>query len=211
MPDLRIEGVVVTGGRKFTDGARIEADLRALLPFGLRRVAQGGNGLDEQLGGGEVPDVIRSADTLAALAAAGLQLDGATYRVNRAPDERGTWTHQDGDGKRAPLNRNIRMLEAERPDLVLAYPDPGSRGTWHCVAEALKRGIWAAVWAPEVAPGLLAWERGAAAMDYVAVAMRAAGLPPPTMTMREDIGRRVVVAHAPRHMDARALLEVLCG
>lgn len=150
MPDLRIEKVVVTGGRRFTDSARIEADLRALLPLGLRRVAQGGNGLDSQLGGDEPPAVLRSADTLAALAAAGLQLDGATYRVNRAPDDRGTWTGDDGHDRRAPLRRNVRMLEAERPDLVLAYPDPDSRGTWHCVAEALRRGHIVAVWAPNM-------------------------------------------------------------
>lgn len=54
------------------------------------------------------------------------------------------------------------------PDIVLAYPNPPtatteSRGTWDCVVAALKRGIWAAVWVPELAPGLLAWERGEAA------------------------------------------------
>lgn len=36
---MKIERIVITGGRSFTDGARIEADLRALLPLGLRRVA----------------------------------------------------------------------------------------------------------------------------------------------------------------------------
>lgn len=154
MADLRIEKVVVTGGRKFTDGRRIEADLRALLSLGLRRVAQGGNGIDEQFGGGEVPTNPRSADTLAWLAGAELQLEVssfavATYRVNRDPDARGAWNGRDGQHKGAPLNRNIRMLEAERPDLVLAYPDPDSRGTWHCCGAALQRGFAVALWAAD--------------------------------------------------------------
>lgn len=149
MADLRIEKVVVTGGSSFRDGARVEADLRALLPLGLRRVAQGGAGIDEQFGGGEAPARLRSADTLAWLAAAGLQLEGATYRVNRLADEVGTWTGEDGICKPAFLRRDIRMLKTEAPDLVLAYPDPGSRGTWHCVREALKRWHIIAVWAPD--------------------------------------------------------------
>ena len=37
----KLQRVVVTGGRGFRDGARIEADLRALLPLGLCRVAEG--------------------------------------------------------------------------------------------------------------------------------------------------------------------------
>lgn len=41
---LRVPAVVVTGSRNFRDGDRIEADLRALLPLGLRHVAQGGSG-----------------------------------------------------------------------------------------------------------------------------------------------------------------------
>lgn len=123
--ELRIERVVVTGGRHFRDGARIEADLRALLPLGLRRVAEGWC----PLGG---------ADDLARAAWRRL--------TDKSTEGYPMRTDLDGPGKAAGPRRNIRMLEAERPDLVLAYPDPESRGTWHCMREALQRGITVAVW-----------------------------------------------------------------
>lgn len=44
------------------------------------------------------------------------------------------------DGARAPLVRNIIMLE-ERPDLVLAFWDRGSTGTAHTIVEAGRRKI----------------------------------------------------------------------
>lgn len=131
MAEHRIERVVVTGGRNFHDGARIEADLRALLPLGLRRVAEGAC----PFGG---------ADDLA-YEAWHLLRNESTQRYPIA---------RDGVGRTAPLRRNIRMLEAEKPDLVLAYPDERSRGTWHCLKEACKRGITVAIWAP----GFQVWE-----------------------------------------------------
>jgi hypothetical protein len=140
--------IVVTGGRCFSDGARIEADLRALLPLGLTRVAQGGNGIDEQFGGGEWPRKVRSADALAWLAAQGLKLDSPTYYPNRDVEKGWVWTGVDGKWPAAGPRRNIRMLEAEQPDLVLAYPDAKSRGTWQCIKAALTRNIIVAVWAP---------------------------------------------------------------
>lgn len=136
---MKIERIVITGGRDFADGARIEADLRTLLPLGLRRVAQGGHGVSKQLGQAEVPARFVSADTLAWLATHSLGLEEATYTVDHAVD--GPWPA-------AGPRRNVRMLEAERPPLVLAYPDLGSRGTWHCVAAALRQGVTVAVWAP---------------------------------------------------------------
>lgn len=152
---IRIERAVVTGGRNFTDGTRIEADLRALLPLGLRRVAQGGNGIDKQFGGAECPKEPRSADALAWLATCAIEgLDEATYRVNMTTVEPGDggraprWTGEDGRDRRAPLRRNTRMLRCEKPDLVLAYPDEGSRGTWHCVKQALLFGHPVALWCP---------------------------------------------------------------
>lgn len=154
---MRIERVVVTGGRKFADGARIEADLRALVPFGLRRVAQGGNGIDKQFGGAEWPKTPNSADALAWLATCAISgVSEATYRVNLtvADDDDGnrapTWTGNDGAWPAAGNRRNVRMLDAEKPDLVLAYPDPESRGTWHCVKAALARNIPVAIWAPHM-------------------------------------------------------------
>lgn len=143
-----LAAVCVTGGRSFSDARRIDLDLRALVPLGLRRVAQGGNGIDEQYGHERPPRRPRSADTLAWLASGRLDLETATYRVNRNADERGTWNYLDGHGAWAPLRRNTRMVQAERPDLGLGYPDENSSGTWHCIAEMLKLGIPVVVWMP---------------------------------------------------------------
>lgn len=43
-------------------------------------------------------------------------------------------------GKAAGARRNIEMLERHPGALVVAFPLPQSRGTWHCVFEARKRG-----------------------------------------------------------------------
>jgi len=107
--------VVVTGGREFTAAAQIEADLRSLLSMGLQRVAHGA--------------ARKGADPLA---------DEIAKRLGLCvPDYPADWR----EGKRAGLIRNVEMLESEKPGLVLAYPDPKSRGTWHCTAEAAARNI----------------------------------------------------------------------
>lgn len=130
MADLRIERVVVTGGQRFTDRGRIAADLRALLPLGLQRVAHG---------------AAKGADGLVDLE--WLALRGA---VNNATGDRWSMESYPADwtrfGNSAGPRRNIAMLEREKPELVLAYPDERSRGTWHCVKQAQKRGIVVAVW-----------------------------------------------------------------
>lgn len=183
MPELRVHNVVVTGSRSFRDGARIEADLRALLPLGLRRVAQGGNGVDKQLGNAEWPAAgIRSADTLAWLATHRLNLEEATYRVDEQLD--GRW----------PVcgpRRNRRMLRAEGPALVLAYPTVSSKGTWSCIEEAWRLGIPSLVWVP--------WATGVDAARIVMTALEVRGvfLNQRTGTLarvRED-GRRVFVGN----------------
>lgn len=117
---MKIERVVVTGGRHFHDVQRVLADLRALQVVGLVAVAQGG---------------AAGADACARNSCDVLKIQCQTYPALWETDDRG-----------AGPRRNIRMLEAERPDLVLAYPDPNSRGTWHCVQEALRRDIPVAVW-----------------------------------------------------------------
>ena len=135
---LKIEKVVVTGGREFADVARIEADLRALAGVGLRRLAHGG---------------ARGCDTRTELAwrkAKPWPRETEVYEVTSEQWKR----HREAAG---PM-RNARMLDAEKPDLVLAYPNPptsktASVGTWDCVAAALKRGIRVVVWAaPEIMP-----------------------------------------------------------
>lgn len=123
MTSIRIEKVVITGGRHFANEARITADLAALLPLGLRRVAQGN---------------AKGADALAAAwARRWLRHDGGLAGYPADWDEH---------GRAAGCLRNVEMLETERPDLVLAYPDPGSRGTWHCVRKAIEMGLPVILW-----------------------------------------------------------------
>lgn len=122
--EIQIQKVVATGGRNFTDGQRIRQDFEALLPFGLQSAAEG-----------QCP--YGGADALAHAA----WFDLCHKSTNRHPII--------GSGRSAPLQRNVRMLEAEKPDLLLAYPDERSRGAWHCVKEACKRGITVALWAPD--------------------------------------------------------------
>lgn len=43
-------------------------------------------------------------------------------------------------GKAAGSMRNIKMLEEFPEALVIAFPLPQSRGTYHCIREAVKRG-----------------------------------------------------------------------
>lgn len=44
-------------------------------------------------------------------------------------------------GKYAGPRRNRLMLDVFKPDLVIAVPVKGSRGTWDCVNAAKERGI----------------------------------------------------------------------
>lgn len=43
-------------------------------------------------------------------------------------------------GKGAGAKRNILMLEQYPEALVLAFPLPQSKGTWHCIRAAMQRG-----------------------------------------------------------------------
>lgn len=43
-------------------------------------------------------------------------------------------------GRRAGILRNLEMLN-EHPDLVIAFWDGHSNGTWHMIEEARRRGI----------------------------------------------------------------------
>ncbi len=135
MKPAQFTRAVITGGRGFTDRRRIEDDLRALRGHGLRRIAEG-----QSRGGG--------ADEHAH--AAWLEVAGeSTVRYPVDP-------RIDGNTRGAPLARNARMVREEHHLAVdagetllgLAYPDPASRGTWHCVAEMLRRGVPVVVWAP---------------------------------------------------------------
>lgn len=142
---IRIERVVVTGGRGFTDRPRIWDDLANLRWNGLHRVAEG-----QSPGGG--------ADDHAH--AAWREITGES--TERYPID----SRLDGYHRGAPNARNARMvreehhLAADAKEMLygLAYPDPKSRGTWHCVAEMLRRGIPVVVWVPHAFSGDRPWD-----------------------------------------------------
>jgi len=41
-------------------------------------------------------------------------------------------------GKQAGPLRNIDMVDFSNPDLILGFPGPNSKGTWHCINYAKK-------------------------------------------------------------------------
>lgn len=106
--------IVVTGGRDYTDRAALFLALDLLhAATRITRLAHGN---------------ARGADTLAD--------DWARVRrveLQRYPAD---W---DRHRKRAGAIRNRAMLDAERPDVVVAFP--GGRGTADCVRAAGERGI----------------------------------------------------------------------
>jgi len=150
---MEIKRVVVTGGRRFTDAERIQNDLRALLAVGLNRVAEGAcpfGGADDLaydawhlLMGESTQRYPILGDDKPPATVIGVQTDLTLPGTTSASAKRVRAVLS------PPLHRNIRMLDEEKPDLVLAYPDEQSRGTWHCVREACKRGITVALWAPD--------------------------------------------------------------
>ena len=74
----------------------------------------------------------RGADTIADVEAKALGLERRPYPA--------LWANE---GRSAGLRRNIRMLDTEHPDLVIAFHGDieQSRGTRHCIIEAQQRGI----------------------------------------------------------------------
>ena len=125
MPADRVVAVV-TGGRDYTDH---EAVRRALVKHGVTEVAHGACHKGRKVWW----DGFRhcyGADGCASRVAYGLRLMCRAYPIRKDLD--GPWP---GAGPR----RNRRMLEAERPDLVLAFP--GGRDTASCVRIAEELGI----------------------------------------------------------------------
>lgn len=117
--------LAVSGGRGFDDRARVRADLAALAELaggGPNTIAHGG---------------ARGLDEIAAEEAADLGM----YVL---PPWVPSW-HPDGDERRvdrmAGLRRNVEMLASSGARALLAYPDPASRGTWQCVAEAVRQRL----------------------------------------------------------------------
>lgn len=104
--------VLVTGSRDWSDYAAIRD---ALKHVGALQVIEGG---------------ARGADALAARAAAELGIG-----CIEMPADWNTY------GKRAGSIRNQQMLDNGKPDLVLAFPLPSSRGTWDMVTRARRAGV----------------------------------------------------------------------
>ncbi len=110
--------VVVTASRHIRDGAPIREELESLREYaGMTSVAQGG---------------ARGGDHHALAWAVNAGFPHKTYAVDEMID--GPWPA-------AGVRRNDRMLDCFKPDLVLAFPQPGSRGTWRCIESASARGI----------------------------------------------------------------------
>jgi hypothetical protein len=105
--------VLVTGSRDWTDGAAIREALRPYSGEPYRTLMHGG---------------CQGADKLAAIEAKKLG-----WRVVAYPAD---WRL----GPKAGPERNQRMVDVGA-DLCLAFPLPGSRGTYDCAARARRAGI----------------------------------------------------------------------
>lgn len=115
--------LAVSGGRRWTDREIVWLDL-----WMMRHMEDG----PERLA---VGDATRGLDPMAAELAepAGFELLppwAADWHPNGGPLDR-TAGHK----------RNKRMLIESGARALLAYPDDGSRGTWNCVAEAMRLGL----------------------------------------------------------------------
>lgn len=150
-PPLRIESVVVTGGRHFTDSERIATDIRHLRSVGLVRLAHGD---------AKGADAIADAEVRGILPIARYVADFKRHGPSAGP------------------RRNIAMLRTERPAVVLAYPDENSRGTWHCLAYALTIGAAVILWAPHVEIDVFAGDESSEAAVFIetSIAGRKAGM-----------------------------------
>lgn len=120
---IRCSTVLITGGREFRDETRIHRDIRLLTSRGLQQVVHG--------------DCPSGADHFVQRYPGGLP----PLIIPCAVDEQ-----LDGRWPAAGNKRNERMIETYKPDIVLAYPDAKSVGTWNCVQSALFRGISVAVY-----------------------------------------------------------------
>lgn len=106
--------LLVCGGRKFSDRD------------GMYKVLDSYEGV-EVLINGKAP----GADSLAR--------EWAVERGIEPEDYPADW---DRYGKRsAGVIRNWQMLREGKPDLVVAFPGPDSKGTWHMVDIARKAGV----------------------------------------------------------------------
>jgi hypothetical protein len=116
--------VIVTGSRHWTDYDTIHSRL-AQFPRGTV-IVHGANGVKK----GRKARPEKSTDALADWAARELGFEVEQHEAD--------W---DRYGRDAGPIRNGEMFDAGPCDMVVAFPLPGSRGTWDCVNRAKKRGI----------------------------------------------------------------------
>lgn len=106
--------VLVCGGRKYDDAAKVDAVLSKLhAEAGIERVIEGG---------------AKGADYLARQWALSNGVISSVFFAD--------WENQ---GSFAGPARNQRMLDEGQPDLVIAFP--GGRGTADCVRRARRMGF----------------------------------------------------------------------
>jgi hypothetical protein len=114
--------IVVCGGRRYDDGARVWRALDGLHErFGIELLGHGASGSRRF---GKV---------------VGADLHAHDWAVEVGVEVEAFPARWDDHGRAAGPRRNRRMLEAMVPDLVVAFP--GSRGTEDCVGAAKQRGI----------------------------------------------------------------------
>lgn len=116
--------ILVTGDRNWVHKDIIRQAFLAKVPQGKHTLIHG---------------AARGADTLS-----GLVADSLGWSVTEVPAE---WRKY---GRAAGRVRNIKMLDM-KPDVVLAFHNnlTESKGTKHCVANALKRGIPVYLWSAD--------------------------------------------------------------
>lgn len=108
--------VLVCGGRDYTDALTVGSWLGGIhKQRGISLIIEGG---------------ARGADQLGRLFAEYANIPCDTYPAD--------W---EGLGKKAGPIRNQQMLDEGKPDLVLAFPSPNSRGTYDMIKRAKKAGV----------------------------------------------------------------------
>jgi hypothetical protein len=127
---------MVTGSRDWTDAGKVRSAFRDAQEIALTRFRQ-------RIDSGSVVLIHGDADGL----------DSIADRVGR---EEFFWetipypADWKQHGKAAGPIRNQQMVDT-KPHLVLAFPLPGSKGTWDAVAKAEKAGIPVVIPYPELA------------------------------------------------------------
>lgn len=121
--------VLVTGSRSWTDPEPIRARLAQLPPGSF-------------VMHGDAAGVDRIAATIARELGHEVKSFPADWRVKADTPPGAIRKRRDGApfDARAGHLRNLRMLD-QQPDVVLAFWDGRSPGTWHCIEAAIERGI----------------------------------------------------------------------